>query len=563
MSKPAVMEAKASYASVRKALYLSHFTPSMMPPETLEAMLVQREPMLKRCVASVVNSVTSASRHHHLFVGPRGIGKTHLIALLHHRLSQNKAVQSKALIAWMREEEWGVTSFFELVLRVLRTLGQSYPELKIEECTRPLYELSLAEAENQATTILLGLLGKRTLVILLENLDDLFQQLGDMGQKQWRGFIQNHPQFVLVTTTPSLFSGVSAQKSAFYGFFDIEMLKELDFEQVVELLEKIAIGRGDQTLAEFILTSQGKARIRAVHHLAEGNPRIYIIFAQFLTQSALDELVQAFMHTLDELTPYYQARMRELSAQQRKIMEYLIHNRLSAPVKQIAKACFITHQVCSSQLKQLREKRYVRSIEQGRESYYELCEPLMRLCMDVKNQRGEPIGLFVEFLRIWYSQPELEALLIDDGVPRRIGLAYIEKAIALMASDKSDPKVLAIERDLDNASKNGRSESVFALLSELKAIDELRGNVAWIRYGVRLLEHPMTLQNLATSMKVIRGYANAASALTQIALSSIKRLGNQSPEHKALIELATEIDMRSRHLGATLEKRREKLIHAN
>ena len=90
------------------------------------------------------------------------------------------------------------------------------------------------------------------------------------------------------------------------------------------------------------------------------------------------------MYTLDELTPYYQARMKELSGQQRKIVDYLVNYRGAAPVRQIAKACFITPQTCSSQLKQLKQKRYVRSIEQGRELYYELSKPLMRLCMEVK-----------------------------------------------------------------------------------------------------------------------------------------------------------------------------------
>ena len=59
----------------KRALYLSHFTPSMMPPETLEAMLVQREPLLTRVLSHVTESLRTGSRHHTLLVGPRGIGK--------------------------------------------------------------------------------------------------------------------------------------------------------------------------------------------------------------------------------------------------------------------------------------------------------------------------------------------------------------------------------------------------------------------------------------------------------------------------------------------------------
>jgi DNA polymerase III delta prime subunit len=213
-------------SAIARTLYLSHFTPSMMAPETLEAMLVQREPVLTRALDHVVESLRTGSRHHTLFVGPRGIGKTHLISLLHHRLIQTQEAKDEALIAWMREEEWGVTSFFELVMRILRTLDATYPQFNITERTQPLYDLKVDEAAKQAEALLLDVLAGKCLVILMENLDDLFDQIGDQGQKAWRAFIQNHGNMLLVCTTPSLFAGVSIHKSAFYGFFDIEPLAE-------------------------------------------------------------------------------------------------------------------------------------------------------------------------------------------------------------------------------------------------------------------------------------------------------------------------------------------------
>ncbi|BCO29601.1 hypothetical protein MIZ03_4524 [Rhodoferax lithotrophicus] len=513
-----------------KALYLSHFTPSMMAPETLETLLVQRGPLLQRSLDNVLESLRTSSSHHTLFVGPRGIGKTHLIALLHHRLAQTKEAKNQALIAWMREEEWGVTSFFEWVLRILRTLDASYPELQVDARTTPLYELPLKEAEKLAESILLEVLGSKRLVVLLENLDDLFDQLGEQGQRAWRAFIQNHNNMVLVCTTPALFAGVSLQKSVFYGFFDIEALKELDFEDVVSLLSKIAVERGDRELAAFIATSEGRARIRAVHHLAEGNPRIYIIFAQFLSAQALDELVPAFMHTLDELTPYYQARMKELPGQQRKIVEYLVNYRGAAPVKQIAKSCFITQQVCSSQLKQLKDKRYVRSIEQGRESYYELCEPLMRLCMEVKKQREEPIGLFVDFLRIWYTTDELMTMLRDPEVICRMDMRYLERALLLAQDTNADPKVLAIHGAIEKACNAGQSLEVFNLMDELKAVGS-DTNSAWLRFGRRLfLSAPP--EDTVLNERVAAAYSESFANLVDLQL--------QNPASKVLMAMASE-----------------------
>ena len=179
----------------------------------------------------------------------------------------------------------------------------------------------------------------------------------------------------------------------------------------MQLLIKIAEQEDKQELADFLREAQGRVRVRAVHHLAGGNPRVYVIFAQFLTRSSLDELIGPVMQTLDDLTPYYQSRMGQLSPQQRKIVQFLCNQRRAVAVAEIAGSNFLTHQGTSSQLKKLKDLGYVRSETVGRESYYELNEPLMRIALEIKKNRGEPIRLVVEFLRCWYTRVELEKRL--------------------------------------------------------------------------------------------------------------------------------------------------------
>lgn len=78
---------------------------------------------------------------------------------------------------------------------------------------------------------------------------------------------------------------------------------------------------GNKELELFIETPKGRSRIEAIHHLAGDNHRVYMIFAEFLTRDSLDKLMKPFLQTLDELTPYYQARIAWLSPQQRKILD--------------------------------------------------------------------------------------------------------------------------------------------------------------------------------------------------------------------------------------------------
>jgi tetratricopeptide (TPR) repeat protein len=185
----------------------------------------------------------------------------------------------------------------------------------------------------------------------------------------------------------------------------------------------------------------------------------------------MERLVEPFMRAMDDLTPYYQARMKQLSLQQRKIIELLCDRRGAITVKEIAQRCFITHQTTSSQLKLLREMRYVKATTIGRESFYELNEPLMRISLEVKKHRGEPLRLFVEFLRCWYTKPELEDLLKLIPTEAKTEAQYIKLALDLSQQASEDPKVASCRHDLKRYKEDGKFEKALKVLDELIALE--------------------------------------------------------------------------------------------
>ncbi|HEX8209651.1 MAG TPA: MarR family transcriptional regulator [Longimicrobium sp.] len=409
--------------------FLSHFTPSMMPEDVIERIFVQRKRLASRLVTLVRESVLGTAKHHTLIVGPRGIGKTHLASLVYHRVRAIPELADQIRIAWLREEEWGIASFLDFVIRVLRALDEEYPQVGMAPRIDGLFAHKPEQAEREAVALLDEFVGDRTVFLLTENLDQLFEGLDDVGQQQFRAYLQDRASWTILATAPGLFSGISLQSSPFYGFFRVRHLKELSVDEAIELLQKIAELSGREDLASFVSTPVGRARIRAVHHLAGGNHRIYVIFSEFLTRETLDELVDPFLTTMDHLTPYYQARMQSLSPQQRKVVDFLCEIRHAVPVKEIAQRCFITQQTASAQLKLLKERGFVRSFSVGRESYYELMEPLLRLSLEVKKQRGEPIRLFVDFLRYWYTKAELEKRLQSTETMNPMDREYFFRAL--------------------------------------------------------------------------------------------------------------------------------------
>ena len=56
----------------------------------------------------------------------------------------------------------------------------------------------------------------------------------------------------------------------------------------------------------------------------------------FLDKESLDDLVGPFMRMVDDLTPYYQYRMRRLPPAQRKIVEFLCLESRPRLIKEIA-----------------------------------------------------------------------------------------------------------------------------------------------------------------------------------------------------------------------------------
>ncbi|WP_160315333.1 tetratricopeptide repeat protein, partial [Limnoraphis robusta] len=463
----------------------------MMEHSVLEEIFVQRHSQVEELIESIRSSVVSREKQHILLTGSRGIGKTHLVSLIYHRIREREELQKQLFIAWLSEEEWSITSFLDFLICIFNTL--QVESTKTDQPCPPsiesLYEISVDAMEKEASVILKEFIGDRTLLLIVENLDEVLNGLDSEGQKQLRGFIEENPCFMLATAS-SLPNAVKRKSSTFYQFFNHKELEELKLEDARDLLAKIAKLKGNKELEDFIKETTGFNRIKAVYHLAGGNHRLYVIFSEFLThRNSLDQLVEAFMRTLDDLTPYYQDRMRSISHQQRKIIEFLCKTRTAVTVKEIAQRCFMTHQTASSQLKKLSEMGYVCSKMYGRESYYEVKETMMRFCLEAKKQQGEPIKLFVDFLRIWFTQQELkerlEVLPLDAKIERdylTYALSKIEDDTQQLLADKADK----YDQDFNNYLEKRDLESA---LNSAQNLIKIRGDAKdWAAQSICLAE---------------------------------------------------------------------------
>ena len=192
----------------------SRYSPGNMDRQSLEALFVGRGDDMEDVLSRVTTSIRSPEKHYILLVGPRGSGKTHFLALAYHRLMDRvdaaDACDSVA-VALLNEEEWGVASFLDLVVRILRALAdQRHPDLdtEIDEIYDRFSKDPCRRRGLRSRARLRQHTRGKTLLLLCENLVDLFDGLGEEGQKRWRAAIQEDGNWTIVASTPSLFSAV-------------------------------------------------------------------------------------------------------------------------------------------------------------------------------------------------------------------------------------------------------------------------------------------------------------------------------------------------------------------
>lgn len=421
---------------------LLKFTPSAQDPAILEAITVQREPLVATLVEHARN--VRGGRRHRLLVGPRGIGKTHVLSLVASRVADGGERADAPVIAWLVEDPWAIRTYDKFLAAIGASIAKATDDAELAARATALRSTAGKGDPSDGEQLLREAIGSRRLLLLVENLDAVFARIGADGQARFRAFAEDWAQLLIFATATQLFSGVRLHASPFYGFFAITHLDELSLDSATDLLRRIAELRRDARVLDFLGTETAARRLAAVEALAGGHPRVWLLLAGCTSVPAIEELVPLFLEALDDLTPYYQDRMRELGEQQQELVVLLAEAGGALSNRTLSERSGIAQNQVATILKQLADRGYVRRAElpeglgagDRRMSWWELREPLMRLCLDVKQSRGEPLRIVVEFLRAWYGPRLLDEL---DRLPTSATLAAAYAREAFRTLDEPLP----------------------------------------------------------------------------------------------------------------------------
>jgi len=145
-----------------------------------------------------------------------------------------------------------VTSFLDFLVRILQVLSEDAAvDSALPKRIQALYNLSPERAEIGATAALMDLLTDRTLLILMENLDELLPRMAPDGRLRFLRFLKDHPACMLLASSQVPLEEVLGPSYRLPGSCSVHTLEELTHEEAMRLLAKIAEYRDDRELSAF------------------------------------------------------------------------------------------------------------------------------------------------------------------------------------------------------------------------------------------------------------------------------------------------------------------------
>ena len=293
---------------------------------------------------------------------------------------------------------------------------------------------------------------------------------------------------MIIASTTRLDRSLSSHAAPFFGFFDTIRLDPFSPEEAREMLTTLAREANDSELAKRLSDNESLARIHTIAHLAGGQPRLWALLGSALTVEDLRDLTTLLLNRFDDLTPYYQEQLARLSPMQRLIVAELATADRPLPVKDLAERIGYDQRSTAKAVSDLTERGWLKptstiftALLDRRRTYYDLAEPLARLAFQIKDSRGEPLPLIVDFLTNWFDVEQLQTFSDNDYCTMALSRmeddeigTLARRLTSLPASRVKSLDLLGQVEDALAAVAAGDAEPVMALPSSLRQAVELR-----------------------------------------------------------------------------------------
>ncbi len=385
----------------------------LMSPEHRRFVTVGRDHLLEDLMESLRKNAGRPTKHHSLFIGLRGMGKTHLLSLIEDQIAADPQLSEHYLVVRFPEESLRTLSFADFLLGLVEILASIRPGES--EWASLLKELRGEENDTRIVDMVVPAIrkanqrDKRTLVLMLENMGEVFtRQIRDKREiAALRKFLMESKNGCLLIGTATMnFDGLTSVDEPFYDFFDVQHLDHLTEAQSTSLVRRsLEWAKRDDLLAQW---DELYPKLMAVYRMTGGNPRLTVILSDLISKDSVVEVRDQFLRLLDQITPFYQDRLNNLGAQERALLETMATMRDTEKTPgTIAERMRKKVSHASVLLKRLSELRLVTSSphpEDKRVRLYTISEGFFDLWLYMNNSRGarDRLPFLLDFFATFY-----------------------------------------------------------------------------------------------------------------------------------------------------------------
>ena len=510
------------------------YNPDVMSEEEIKKTFVARESLVNELVSLVEKQPQEAGMQHVIIIGPRGVGKTTLLLMVKFAINDS-ALADRWLPVKFPEELYGVYDLADFWIETLNLIAAETADEQLRQNAKrlKLEHPDNADLQNVALAAIKEwrLQNNKRLLLLVENFDQVLKQIDDKHDgSRLRDVLTHDTSMVLIGGATTFFKNTRATDHTFDDLFKIYFLDDLKFEQAQKLLRIRAEVDQIPDFGEKLKANNG--RLRALGYFTGGNPRLILMIYRVVSQTDIPEVRLALEKLLDEITPYYKAKVETLPAQQRKIVDYIARvsgetNEALSP-KEIAGALRLPPNQVSSQLKRLSAHGYVRAANlRGRSSYYTLSEPLYALWHQMRFGRNDRkrIHCLITFLRLWYEFEEIESDSFNDH----------NHAMASVIGNQSRPEKAGIiidDRQMARAG-NDRNSTQDVEFAGAMAAASLSYSVGQFAEALRYLDLALKIRPHDDTAWNNRGLALGSLGMYEEAIASYNRTLELRPDYDA------------------------------
>ncbi|MBT3225941.1 MAG: ATP-binding protein [Deltaproteobacteria bacterium] len=507
----------------------SVYRPGLSSIDRLKKTVVGQQEIIAGILTVLEESADKYSPDNTLFVGPRGIGKTHLLKLLADKIARSRSLMNQYVLITFPVDNHGITSLPLLLLKIIKQLKESTNDKHWEKLLVVCQKSNDDTIQQRVTKSLKEYYqdkGRRFL-ILFENFDAFFvdQKKNKEIIDGFAGFLSQCDTATFIGTAAMANGNNTSYKIPPFNLFNVHPLFELNLEQTQELIFKhLKYDQQTDLLQGF---GNLASKIQALHQFTGGNPRLILLLYKLLTDEDSQGIKSLFEELLDRVTPFYQERMLSLSAIDRSLLatlasletRYNTNTSLTRELRISAKQCHLStsrlldhgHLTTSIHPKNRRSK-----IFHIKEGFFDLWLAIGQL-EDPKRF----LPFLGEFLKKWYSsktgrekkrQQLWHSLQISEANGNTSHIDNVESMLNYLANIGSEEEQCQNQLELCyHYASIGKAQTVKNMLKSVRAImpesstyEWVSSNIEQIRKDGLIKDHKELLSDLFDCWKLQR-----------------------------------------------------------